>query len=387
MGMKIFRIFFNLITCLVVIQASVTASTWEPFVRTDNQIFPSIITALATADSEKLSDVGIWKTDKDDLGDPKGVLGVKVQCLSDNEQINLGISGQTILEKTEAKFTLPEKGKTYTVYPELNWKWKELTKMRQPTPETFRFTLKRGSSDTDTKNKVIQIRSVNDCPFTTGKQMYDYSWMFAAYVNENHPKIDEILKEARKEVMIDGWVGYQAGPDAVYRQVFAIWTYLHYKGVKYSNITTPSAESDKIYSQHVRRFSESLNAEQANCVDGTVLMASILRKLGINTYLMLRPGHMYLGFDLSPKGQIQFLETTMVGNGRNLMEGSPILDPSYYSKPSWANLSRGPYDSFKAALQAGANDAEEWSKKRMLGRIDVQQMRSLGIQPISEYEE
>jgi hypothetical protein len=366
-------------------QVGAMASDWEPYVRTDNQIFPSVISAITTADAEKLAEVGIWRNEPNTLGDAKGIVGVRVKCLKGNEEVSIRISGQALLDSSEALFTLPAAGKTYTLYPALKWQWKELTKVRQPSPETFEFAIKRGEGQWSTENRTLQVRSVNDCPYSEGKQMYDYAWMFSAFVNENHPKIDEILKDARKEVMMDGWVGYQAGPDAVYRQVFAIWTYLHHKGVKYSNITTPSAESDRIHSQHVRRFSESLEAEQANCVDGTVLMASILRKLGINTYLILRPGHMYLAFDLSAKGQIQFLETTMIGEGRSAVEGNPILDPNYYSKPAWANLSRGPYNSFQAALQAGAKDAEIWSKKRMLGRIDIQQMRSLGIQPISEH--
>jgi hypothetical protein len=98
-------------------------------------------------------------------------------------------------------------------------------------------------------------------------------------------------------------------------QVFAVWNILQRRGIKYSDIsaTTPSKF---VVSQTVRFLDQSIEATQANCVDGSVLMASILREIGINSYLLMVPGHCFLAFDLG-KGEddeIVGLETTMLGN-------------------------------------------------------------------------
>jgi hypothetical protein len=69
-----------------------------------------------------------------------------------------------------------------------------------------------------------------------------------------------------------------------------------------------------VFSQRVRPFEVSLNTSQANCVDGTVLFASILRAIKIEPILVGIPGHMFLGYYKdSKKENYSFLETTMLG--------------------------------------------------------------------------
>ena len=139
----------------------------------------------------------------------------------------------------------------------------------------------------------------------------DMGWMFAAYVNENSPTVERILKEALATKIVDSFAGYQKSPDEVVKELFAIWTALQNRGIKYSNITTTAGDSPSVYSQHVRFVDESVANEQANCVDGSVLFASILRKLGLRSFLVMVPGHMFMGVYLTAKGDARVaLETT-----------------------------------------------------------------------------
>jgi hypothetical protein len=70
-----------------------------------------------------------------------------------------------------------------------------------------------------------------------------------------------------------------------------------------------------VISQHVRLFDEALAARQANCIDGTAVLAAVLRKIGIEPYLVLIPGRMFLAFDLDKEGETTLgLETTMMGD-------------------------------------------------------------------------
>lgn len=61
--------------------------------------------------------------------------------------------------------------------------------------------------------------------------------------------------------------------------------------MRYSNITTEVATNGIVSSQHVRLIDKSLNNGQANCVDGSVLLASRLRKIDIEPVLVNVPGH------------------------------------------------------------------------------------------------
>ncbi len=69
------------------------------------------------------------------------------------------------------------------------------------------------------------------------------------------------------------------------------------------------------FSQRVRTFDDALDSSQINCVDGSVLFASLLRSINIDPILVRTPGHMFVGYytDNSHK-DMNFLETTMIGD-------------------------------------------------------------------------
>jgi hypothetical protein len=98
--------------------------------------------------------------------------------------------------------------------------------------------------------------------------------------------------------------------------VCAIFTQLRNKGVKYSDLAAGSAiHTDYLESQHIRFADEVLNSTQANCADGVVFFCSVLQKIGIKTWMIFEPGHVYLGFYLNDKKtQLALLETTFVGD-------------------------------------------------------------------------
>jgi len=157
--------------------------------------------------------------------------------------------------------------------------------------------------------------------------------MFAGYVNEDHPKIDEFLSEVLGNNVVDNFDGYQQGTEeSVIDQAFAIWHTLQKKGVTYSSITNTSNPSDKIFTQHVRFFEEVYNNNQANCVDGSVFLSSIFKKIDIKPFLVLVPSHMYMGFyTSSDKTSFELLETTMIGHiNLNEINEDNLLDYGDY---------------------------------------------------------
>jgi hypothetical protein len=145
-----------------------------------------------------------------------------------------------------------------------------------------------------------------------------FQFLFTAFVNEDHPEIDKILKQMLDTKMIDAVLGYQMGPSYVDLQVAALWRVLHDRGFQYSSITDNSGynESKGLFSQTVRTFDNSLKTNQANCVDGTVVFASVLKRMGIRPLLITVPGHCFLGYyaNDTTTTNIRFLETTMLSN-------------------------------------------------------------------------
>jgi hypothetical protein len=107
--------------------------------------------------------------------------------------------------------------------------------------------------------------------------------------------------------------------------------------------------------QRVRLPRESIEQKSANCIDGSVLMASLLEATGIEAVIVIVPKHAYLGFRpvrLRPL-EYEYVETTMIGT-----------------------------KSFDEATAAGAAHTAKWSALGQLMHIDVTKQREAGITPI-----
>ena len=70
-----------------------------------------------------------------------------------------------------------------------------------------------------------------------------------------------------------------------------------------------------VYTQRVRTLDDALESSQINCVDGSVLLASLLKAININPILVRIPGHMFVGYYTDKTHtDMNFLETTMIGD-------------------------------------------------------------------------
>lgn len=287
---------------------------WSPVVEMDKQIFPSFLLATATQPIVESKQSGV-------IGDAQGKIGFHIVSPNANTRFKIGIEIDSILKYQEFEANLAEKDRYYQVYPKLVWNWEALKKYKRASPANATFTLFLNGREVERRNVVVRIRSINEAVYNYSwlldeNRRANTSWLFAAYVNEDHEWIDQILKETLQTKLVDAFIGYQGKPEQVIDQVFAIWFVLQKRGFKYSSITNTSGTgtTDKVYSQYVRLFEESINASQANCVDGSVLIASILKKIGIRVALVLVPGHCFLVFDANGKGDWRGIETTMLGN-------------------------------------------------------------------------
>ncbi len=363
---------------------------WEPDVYPQSNIFPSYIIGTARVDlPEEL--FASWEDNH--IGDAQGVIGITLSGVSAGSKVEVVVKGNDYMAESRFKGKLDDDAQDLLIHPKIAYKYDALSKVAQTVPLNIMMELLVDGKSLGEKTVTTTLRSVNDCLFgveekTDDEESHtsDYSWLFAAYVNENHPWVDRILKEALDTGIVSSFDGYQSeDKEAVILQAFAIWNVMQRHGLKYSSVTTTSAEDDGVYSQHVRLFDESVTASQANCVDGTVLFAAILRKIGIRPSLVLVPGHMYLAFDIDDETTLG-LETTLMGEkdlrpvkGQTETLLKNVED--HNNEESWK--------TFEAAISTGTDALVEAQEKFEdeseldYQVIDVGQAREMGILPIT----
>ena len=145
-------------------------------------------------------------------------------------------------------------------------------------------------------------------------QYVDLSAYYGAWVTPNAPEVMRMLRKAAEFHPEGHMVGYQIGADGVANQVEAIFEALKDEGIVYVNSLVSFGASEAEYMQRVRLPSESIARKSANCIDGTVLMASVLEAASLNPALVLIPRHAFLAWETGcGGGKWDYVETTMIG--------------------------------------------------------------------------
>jgi hypothetical protein len=363
----------------------------------DSQLYPSLI--LATTNNP---------AQVPDLFD------VTLTAPADNSVLRIVIDSSSLNYVTIFQEILPRRGQSYTFHPSLKWKYDVLRRIRQPQAVDFTFTCFINDEEVDVKNLHLNCRTINECPLSLvyQQQATDFRWLFAAYVNEDHPQIEQILTDILDQGIVSRFNGYQSGERAVRDQVFAVWYYALDHGITYSSISCTSNPSPRANVQHIRFFDEVYNTRQANCIDACVFFASILRKIGLKPVIFVEPCHAYLGYYTDKnRRNIALLETTITSwvnfpeLQRSLLDDGRLPDESfnklkkYLSEKEIERYQSGnmSFDQLKAAVarslfdKATEYDRETYNANRLhftdtagisYQQLDIEQLRKQ-VQPIN----
>ncbi len=119
-------------------------------------------------------------------------------------------------------------------------------------------------------------------PVAEVEQAYPFGLGFAAMVDETHPWIKHVIDEInqRSDVKAAGvsLTGGGGSPEQRLQSMALIWQDLVARGLRYQNLTAASGAA-----QRCRLVHESLGTANANCIDGTVLLASFFEAIGIQS--------------------------------------------------------------------------------------------------------
>lgn len=309
------------VTLLAVIIAIIFSIYGLPFQQnieiTDDlggNIFPSSILSVATTDAQIIE-----PSDSNYIGNPKSCIAVRIRSKKAYSRVRIEVNETPFFARSVSEFVLEKPRTSYLIYPDIIWNYEALRNNQQAEPISVAVTVEMNGEEIGQRVRTFSVRSINECLLgyvTNGTKFHDTGIFFAAYVNEENPMIDKLLREALNTRIVNRFLGYQAGKaEAVDKQVYALWNVLQKRNFRYSSISNTSLSSNVVFSQRVRTFDDALQSSQINCVDGSVLFASLLRAINIEPILIRIPGHMFVGYytDSSHKN-INFLETTMIGD-------------------------------------------------------------------------
>ena len=149
----------------------------------------------------------------------------------------------------------------------------------------------------------------------TSGNVKDLSRFLGAYVTPNTPSIMRFLRQVAEHHPRKRLAGYQ--PDEpVEEQVQAIFQALKEESkITYVNSLVDFNPQEGTKSQRIRLPRESLEEGQANCIDGTVLFASLLEAISLSPAIVLVPKHAFVGWETGKNsGRWNYLETTQIGS-------------------------------------------------------------------------
>ena len=337
---------------------------WEPVAYFDGQLFPAMIISMAT-----------YKGGIDDAfmnSVKSSALGFRFNSNQSWIPVKWEIESidKNYFDKVSGDFMFQQAGQETYFMPNIPWNILTLSKQVSSTPINIVFRLFDDAGNKVEKSIPLFMRSVNDCIFQYQQEKFDF--LFTAFIQEQHPEVDKILKDALKTKLIADISGYQSDETHTLLQVAALWKVLHDRGFQYSSITrTSTNNTQNIASQQVRTFDNSLKTNQANCVDGTVVFASLLRAIGISTTMVLTHDHCFLGFYTSgKKDHIVYLETTM-------LSASDIIDAA----KTPAKKNKAYVDQFLYAVKYANKEYTDYKTANDVTEIDVDYYRSF-VRPL-----
>jgi hypothetical protein len=363
--------------CLLPAATAESTADWSVHVAPYAQVFPALELSQA-----RRSDLPA-ATDHV-LGTGSGLIAVHVRARHADERVILRIAVPELGAPQRFGATLAQAGVEYDLHPPLAWNPADLGERTQAQATHMGFTLER-DGDVEQHETAISLRPLNEALYFVrdDRDSVDLAWIFAAYVNEHDSVVDQIITAAQASGIVADFNATDS--DSIQRQVWAIWHALAAHGIRYSGADPAIERGPHVFSQRVRFLRDTWADASANCVDGSVLIASVLQRLGRRPFLVLVPGHAFVGFYTDADAQhAAYLETTLLGARVELPAHPPAFSAGLLDSPQ----RRASLASFQVALAAGkAHHARVAAKLDGRHRpdyavIDISAARAFGIRPI-----
>lgn len=355
------------------------------FLYGERELFPAALVCF-TADSRYAP------VDENQLGDPQGVISIRLLAPVDDCPIRITLSETPFYEESHVTVRLPKAGAMYHVAPIVRYHAEKLAAQKQPLANLIVRAVVELNGETFELSTKVVVHSVNDAILQYRPRdndggyndwKSDSKYILAAYVNENNPWIDQrVTRHALDKGYVEAFSGYQGDAAAVKKELKAVYDTLRDYGFKYSSFKEPSASpvnrGGNVRLQAVRLVGDTLESAQGNSAEAALILASVCRKMSIDTVIFFLP-------------KKRVLLGIYTGTNRKNPDALLVLDPRKLG-----------YESFDAAVAAGAaafapikdklifGEGEEQDKLRRSAErfsylaVDIDLARQNGILPIPE---
>lgn len=203
--------------------------------------------------------------------------------------------------------------------------------------------------------------------------LHDFCVTLVTPHDDEVEKILSIAKEYHPNKVLQGYPSIADNEQVkseVDKQVESIFIALKNIGISYIDSSISFGWHEPFKSQRIRFPSTSIKYKSANCIDGTILFASILENIGLEPIIILVPGHALVGWKKLPNSEeISILETTVISN-QDYQSAKDIAEIS---------LMRGLKKVNK--IMNRTMNLEEAIKSGHIKFIDVRKMREKGVFP------
>jgi len=145
----------------------------------------------------------------------------------------------------------------------------------------------------------------------------DLTRYYGAWVTPHVEPVQALVRRAADRMPDRRIAGYQGrpNPETTAAQVRALFETLKDAGVTYVDSVIDFGAGPGQVTQRTRLPRESLRQKSANCIDGTVLMASLLEAASLQPAIVLVPGHAFVGWETwEGRDEWDYLETTLVAS-------------------------------------------------------------------------
>lgn len=171
----------------------------------------------------------------------------------------------------------------------------QVAAVTEKTASSFTVTLYSDVQSDSKKELFCHSYDIDIMPFDQWLGTSILPQCLASFVTPNHPAINNIIaKAASKLKEISGasaFTAYQTGnSNEVRKQVAAVYGALHAEGIVYRSVPA----SYEVIGQRITLPDQVLSSKLGNCIELTLLFASILEGIGINSGIVIQKGHAYL---------------------------------------------------------------------------------------------
>lgn len=276
----------------------VGALDWQVDITPDGELFPALQLSQAPRDAATA------------IGGGDGLINVRIRGAGVPTHVHLrietaGLRTPAIVDTTSNANAMLE------LHPRLDWDVAALHALPAARRQRLRITL-----NDEAREIEVRLHPLDDALYFVreGRDHVDLGWAFAGYVNPRDAVVDEVLALTRSIDPDFATDDRAQDAAATLRRVGVVWAALEKHGLRYAGGNPALSQGPVVYSQRVRLLGEVWRERSANCIDSSVLIASVLERLGVRAFIVLVPGHAFVGFHVGTgQRDTQYLETTLLG--------------------------------------------------------------------------